>query len=162
ERKVVKEACDVCGTWIARVVRVSPVLHGHNFWRRDGGRLVATPLFVALVVIETTDIVFALDSVPAVLAVTRNPLLVYSSNVLAMLGLRSLYFVVSDALPRLRYLRQGLAGILVFTGAKMIASERVHISPGASVGVIAVVLVVTVAASLWPRRETPDTSRAAP
>jgi len=162
ERRVVAGACDVCSTWIARVVRVSPVLHGHDFWRREGGRLVATPLFVALVVIETTDIVFALDSVPAVLAVTRNPLLVYSSNVLAMFGLRSLYFVVSDALPRLRYLRQGLAGILVFTGAKMIASERVHISPGASVGVIAVVLVVTVAASVWPRRETPDTSHAAP
>src|SRR6266851_3380620 len=73
ERKVVKEACDVCGTWIARVVRVSPVLHGHDFWRREGGRLIATPLFVALCVIETTDIVFALDSIPAVLAVTRNP-----------------------------------------------------------------------------------------
>jgi predicted tellurium resistance membrane protein TerC len=90
ERKVVKEACDVCGTWIARVVRVSPVLHGRNFWRREGGRLVATPLLVALVVIETTDIVFALDSIPAVLAVTRNPLIVYSSNVMAMLGLRSM------------------------------------------------------------------------
>src|SRR3989454_7671992 len=79
ERKVVTEACDVCGTWIARVVRVSPVLHGDDFWRREGGRFVATPLLVALVVIETTDIVFALDSIPAVLAVTRNPLIVYSS-----------------------------------------------------------------------------------
>src|SRR2546428_3550092 len=69
ERKVVKGACNVCGTWIARVVRVSPGLNGH-FWRREGGRLVATPLLVALVVIETTDIVFALDSIPAVLAVT--------------------------------------------------------------------------------------------
>src|SRR5258707_144882 len=102
ERKVVKEACDVCGTWIARVVRVSPVLQGHDFWRREGGRLIATPLLVALVVIETTDIVFALDSIPAVLAVTRNPLIVYSSNVMAMLGLRSLYFVLSDAGDRFR------------------------------------------------------------
>src|SRR6266446_3551406 len=81
ERKVVTEACDVCGTWIARVVPVSPVLRGHDFWRREGGRFVATPLLVALVVIETTDIVFALDSIPAVLSVTRNPLIVYSSNV---------------------------------------------------------------------------------
>jgi tellurite resistance protein TerC len=152
ERRVVAGACDVCSTWIARVVRVSPMLHGHDFWRREGGRLVATPLFVALVVIETTDIVFALDSVPAVLAVTRNPLIVYSSNVLAMLGLRSLYFVVSDALERLRYLRQGLAVVLVFTGAKMITSEWVHISPGVSVGIIVIVLVVTIAVSLRPRR----------
>jgi tellurite resistance protein TerC len=153
ERRVVAGACDVCSTWIARVVPVSPVVHGHDFWRREGGRLVATPLFVALAGIETTDIVFALDSVPAVLAITRNPLIVYSSNVLAMFGLRSLYFVVSDALDRLRYLRQGLAAVLVFTGAKMISSEWVHISPIVSVGIIALVLGVTIALSLWPRRE---------
>src|SRR6476661_781720 len=151
ERKVVKEACDVCGTWIARVVRVSPVLHGHDFWRREGGRLVATPLLVALVVIETTDIVFALDSIPAVLSVTRNPLIVYSSNVMAMLGLRSLYFVLSDVLHRLRYLRRGLATILVLTAAKMLASDWIHISPGASVLTIGVVLLATTAASLWGR-----------
>ena len=148
ERKVVKEACDVCGTWIARVVRVSPVLHGHDFWRREGGRLVATPLLVTLVVIETTDIVFALDSIPAVLAVTRNPLIVYSSNVMAMLGLRSLYFVLSDAVYRLRYLRIGLAALLVFTAAKMLASEWVHVSAGVSVAIIGVVLLATIAASL--------------
>jgi tellurite resistance protein TerC len=152
ERKVVKEACDVCGTWIARVVRVSPVLHGHDFWRREGGRLVATPLFVALVVIETTDIVFALDSIPAVLAVTRNPLIVYSSNVMAMLGLRSLYFVLSDAVYQLRYLRTGLAALLVFTAAKMLASEWVHISAGVSVAIIGVVLLTTLAASVWQKR----------
>jgi tellurite resistance protein TerC len=151
ERRVVKRACDVCSTWIARVIPVSPVLHGHDFWRREGGRLIATPLFVALAVIETTDIVFALDSVPAVLAITRNPLIVYSSNVLAMFGLRSLYFVVSDALDRLRYLRQGLAAILVFTGAKMIGSGWVDISPGVSVGIIGVVLGVTIIASLRPQ-----------
>ena len=154
ERKVVKEACDVCGTWIARVVRVSPVLHGHDFWRREGGRLVATPLLVALVVIETTDIVFALDSIPAVLAVTRNPLIVYSSNVMAMLGLRSLYFVLSDAVYRLRYLRSGLAALLVFTAAKMLASEWVHVSAGVSVAIIGVVLLATIAASVW-QKSTP-------
>ncbi len=152
ERRVVAGACEVCSTWIARVVRVSPVLDRHKFWRRDGGRLVATPLFVALAVIETTDIVFALDAVPAVLAITRNPLIVYSSNVLAMFGLRSLYFVVSDALDRLQYLRHGLAAVLVFTGAKMIGSEWVHVSPGVSVGIIGLVLSVTIAVSMWPRR----------
>ena len=81
-----------------------------------------------------------------------SPLIVYSSNVLAMFGLRSLYFVVSDALDRLRYLRYGLAAVLVFTGAKMIGSEWVHISPGVSVGIIGLVLGVTIAVSMWPRR----------
>jgi tellurite resistance protein TerC len=149
ERKAVKDACDVCSTWIARVVRVSPVLHGHDFWRRERGRLIATPLLVALVVIETTDIVFALDSIPAVLAVTRNPIIVYSSNVMAMLGLRSLYFVLSDAVYQLRYLRSGLAALLVFTAAKMLAAEWVQVSAGMSVAVIAAVLLTTIAASVW-------------
>jgi tellurite resistance protein TerC len=148
ERKVVQAACDVCETWIARIVHVSPVLHGHDFWRRERGRLVATPLFVALVVIETTDIVFALDSVPAVLAITRNPLIVYVSNVMAMLGLRSLYFVLSDALNRLQYLRPGLAVVLVFTGAKMLTSDWFQISAVASVLVIGAILLVTIAASV--------------
>jgi TerC family integral membrane protein len=147
ERAVVKEACNVCETWIAHVVRVSPVIHGHDFWRRESGRLVATPLLVALVVIETTDIVFALDSVPAVLAITRNPFIVYTSNVMAMLGLRSLYFVLADALPRLRYLRPGLALVLVFTGTKMLVSPWVQITAATSVMVIAVVLLLTIIAS---------------
>jgi tellurite resistance protein TerC len=147
ERRVVQSACNVCETWIARLVRVSPMLHGHDFWRREGGRLVATPLLVALVVIETTDLVFALDSVPAVLSVTRNPFIVYSSNVMAMLGLRSLYFVLSDVLDRLRYLRHGLALVLVFTGTKMLATDWIHISAGVSVLVIAIVLLTTIATS---------------
>ncbi|HET9832748.1 MAG TPA: TerC/Alx family metal homeostasis membrane protein [Vicinamibacterales bacterium] len=151
ERKVVKGACDVCGTWIARVVPVSPMLHGHDFWRRESGRLIATPLLVALVVIETTDIVFALDSIPAVLAVSRNPLIVYSSNVMAMLGLRSLYFVLSDAVYQLRYLRVGLAALLVFTASKMLANGWVQVSAGVSVAIIGVVLFVTIAASVWQK-----------
>jgi tellurite resistance protein TerC len=155
ERRAVAKACDVCETWIARLLPVTPVLTGDRFWRRDRGRLAATPLFVALVVIETTDIVFALDSVPAVLSITRDPLIVYSSNVMAMLGLRSLYFVVADALNRLRFVRQGLAIVLVFTAAKMLASEWVHISPPASVAVIAIVLGATALASVWlPRPVT--------
>jgi tellurite resistance protein TerC len=161
ERRVVEGACDVCSTWIARVIPVSPVVSGQDFWRREGGRLVATPLFVALAVIETTDIVFALDSVPAVLAVTRDPLIVYSSNVLALVGLRSLYFVVSDTIDRLRYLRHGLAAVLVFSGAKMIGSEWVDISAGLSVGIIVLVLAVTIVASL-SRAQTTNPTRATP
>ena len=148
--RLVAGACDVCSSWIARLVPVSPVIRGHEFWRREGGRFVATPLFVALVVIETSDLVFALDSVPAVLAVTRDPLIVYSSNILAILGLRSLFFVASGALDRVRYLRQGLAAILVFTGAKMLAGPWMHISPAVSVGVIALVLGLTAVLSFRP------------
>ena len=152
ERRVVEGACDVCSTWIARILPVSPVLRGQDFWRREGGRLVATPLFVALVVIETTDIVFALDSIPAVFAITRNPLIVYSSNVLAMVGLRSLYFVLSVALQRLRYLRQGLAIVLAFSAVKLVGGDHLHISPGLSVAIIGIVLGLTIVLSLWPRR----------
>ena len=149
ERQVVKQACNVCETWIARVLPVTPVIHGTHFWWRQQGRLVATPLLVALVVIETTDIVFALDSVPSVLAITRDPFIVYTSNVFAMLGLRSLYFVLADALLRLRYLRPGLAALLVFTGMKMLTGPWIHIGPGMSVLVILAVLLITVGASLW-------------
>jgi tellurite resistance protein TerC len=148
QRRVVERACDVCSTWIARFVPVTPVVHGPAFWWRENGRRVATPLLVALVLIETTDLVFALDSVPAVLSITRDPLIVYSSNVMAMFGLRSLYFVVADALERLRYLRQGLAAVLLFAGAKMIAGQWVHVGPVASVAVIAAILLVTVVASV--------------
>ena len=158
QRRVVREACDVCSTWIARVVHVSPVLKGREFWRREGGRLVATPLFVALALIETTDIVFALDSVPAVLAITRNPFIVYSSNVLAMFGLRSLYFVLVDALDQLRYLRPGLAAVLLFTGTKMMLHEWLEIGPGISVSIIVLVLGVTIAASLWRRKAAAERS----
>ena len=149
ERRVVEGACDVCNTWIARLVRVSPVIIGDRFWRRENGRLVATPLLVALVIIETTDIVFALDSVPAVLAVTRDPLIVYTSNVMAMMGLRSIYFVLADSLTHLRFLRPGLAVVLLFTAGKMLASDWIHIGPGQSILVIGVVLFVTVLASIW-------------
>ena len=149
EEKAVKSSCDVCESWIARVVRVSPMLHGQEFWRREGGRLVATPLFVALVVIETTDVVFALDSIPAVLAVTRDPLIVYTSNVMAMVGLRSLYFVVAEAVHRLQHLRRGLAIVLAFTGVKMLVADWVHVSAALSAAIIGAVLVATIAASLW-------------
>jgi tellurite resistance protein TerC len=162
ERRVVEEACNVCNTWIARIVRVSPVIIGDRFWRRENGRLVATPLLVALVIIETTDIVFALDSIPAVLAVTRDPMIVYTSNVMAMLGLRSIYFVLADSLGRLRYLRPGLAVVLVFTAGKMLASDWIHISPGLSILVIAIVLLVTVGASLWATPPAPPAKSAGP
>jgi len=151
EREIVVAACSVCSTWVARLIPITPQFRGGSFFVRQGGRLLATPLFVALVIVETTDIVFALDSVPAVLAVTRDPFLVYTSNIFAMLGLRSLYFVLAGAVERFRYLRVGLAAILVFFGARLLLSNVIEFPNHVSLGVIAVALALSVVASIkWP------------
>jgi tellurite resistance protein TerC len=141
--------------WLLRAVRrVLPVTSsysGEQFLTRKSGRWSATPLLVALVAVETADIVFAVDSVPAVLAITRDTFIAYSSNVFAILGLRALYFALADLLPRFRFLRPGLAAILFFTGLKMIASDRFRLSNGVSLGVVAGIVGLTVVASLaWP------------
>jgi tellurite resistance protein TerC len=142
--------------WMVRVVlQVIPVVQdyeGQQFLVRESGRWKATPLFLALVAVEAMDIIFAVDSVPAVLAITRDTFIVYSSNVFAILGLRALYFALADILPRFRFLHQGLAAIIIFVGTKMIASEHFPISAVTSLVVIAIVLGVTIAASLVFRR----------
>lgn len=149
-------------TFVARHLPTVPELHGDRFFVRRAGKLLATPLFVALVVIELTDVVFALDSIPAVLAVSEEPFIVYASNVFAMLGLRALYVVLADLLRGLRYVRHGLAAILVLAGAKMLVSHHVHVPHAVSLGAILLVLTVTVVASLIARRRAlaPPTSRA--
>jgi tellurite resistance protein TerC len=140
---------------VARIIPITPVYHGDKFVVRQpdqGNRLVATPLLVALIIVETTDIVFALDSVPAVLAVTREPFLVYTSNIFAMLGLRSLYFVLAGVVERFRYLRIGLAVILIFFGARLLLSEVIEVPNHISLGLIAAALGLSVIASIkWPR-----------
>ena len=142
--------------WMVRIARrMIPVVHdyeGQQFLVRKSGRWKATPLFLALVAVEAMDIIFAVDSVPAVLAITRDTFIVYSSNVFAILGLRALYFALADILPRFRFLHQGLAAIIIFVGTKMIASEHFPISAVTSLIVIAIVLGVTIAASLVFRR----------
>ena len=148
ERQLVVAACAVCGSWVSRIIPITPVLQGGRFWLREQGRLVATPLFVALVVIETTDVVFALDSIPAVFSVTRSPFLVYTSNIFAMLGLRSLYFLLARAVDRFRYLNFALATILAFVGGKMLLSEVVEVPTWTSLAVIAVALAVAITASV--------------
>ena len=148
QREVVAAACSVCGTWVARLIPITPVLHGNRFLVRERRQLVATPLFVALIIVETTDIVFALDSVPAVLAITRDPFLVYTSNIFAMLGLRSLYFVLAGIVERFRYLRAGLAVILVFFGGRMLLSDVIEVPTWISLGVITAALLVSIAASI--------------
>jgi tellurite resistance protein TerC len=138
--------------WLVRTARrIMPVVDdydGERFLVKRSGKWSATPLFLALVAVEAMDIIFAVDSVPAVLAITRNTFIVYSSNVFAILGLRALYFALAGVLPRFRFLHQGLAAILVFVGAKMTLSEWMPIPSLISLGVIAGILGVTVAASL--------------
>lgn len=158
ERQVVVAACAVCGTWVARFIPITPVLWGHRFWVRQGGRLVATPLFIALILVEATDAVFALDSIPAVFAVTQDPFLIYTSNIFAMLGLRSLYIVLGGAISRLRYLRFGLAFILAFVGVKLLLGGVVEIPALVSLGIILGAVAVSTVFSLMmiPAHPTPQ------
>ena len=119
-----------------RFIPIMPVTTGTGFLIRKGVRLMATPLLVALVVIESTDLIFALDSIPAVFAVTRDPFLVYTSNVFALLGLRSLYFVLAGAIRDLRFLRTGLGIMLLLVAAKMLLADIVEIPAVVSLGVV--------------------------
>ncbi len=144
--------------WLVRVARrlvpVTTGYEGERFFLQRAGKWNATPLLLALVAVEATDVLFAVDSVPAVLAITRDTFIAYSSNVFAILGLRALYFALADLLPRFRFLRPGLAAILLFTGAKMLASERVRISTNVSLGIIVGITALMIAASiLWPQKK---------
>jgi tellurite resistance protein TerC len=134
---------------------VSPKLEGQNFFTRlPTGALAATPLFVVLVFVEWTDLVFAVDSIPAILGITKDTFIVYTSNVLAILGLRSMYFALSGILYKFHLLHYGLALILGFVGTKMMFEEFLHIDKKFSLLFIAVVLVTSVVASLkWPKKE---------
>jgi len=137
---------------VRRFVPVTAVYHGQKFFVRDGGRLAATPLFVVLALVETTDLIFAVDSIPAIFAVTRDPFIVYSSNVFAILGLRALYFLLAGVIHRFHYLKQGLSIVLVFVGAKMLLVDVYQIPIGVSLGIIALVLgLSTVASLIWPQ-----------
>jgi tellurite resistance protein TerC len=138
---------------IRRVVPSTERLDGKRFFTREGGRLVATPLFTALVVIEGADAVLAVDSVPAVLAVTDDVYIAFTSNALALLGLRSLFFVLAGAVQKFRYLKVGLAGVLVFVGAKMTLSGAFKLPPALSLAVVATLLGASILASV--AREDP-------
>jgi tellurite resistance protein TerC len=137
-----------------RFVPVTSRLHGQKFFVREGGRLMATPLCVVLVAIETTDLIFAVDSIPAVLAVTQDPFVVFTSNVFAILGLRAMYFALAGILKLFRYLHYGLSAILVFIGVKMLLSQTPYaIETVQSLFVVLSLLVVSVAASLLIRKK---------
>ena len=129
-------------------LRVTPEFHGSRFIVRKEGALMLTPLALALVVMSVMDLVFAVDSIPAVFAVTTDPVIVYTSNICAILGLRALYFLLAGAASRFRYLHYGLAAVLVFIGAKMLLAEVLPIGNAVSLAVVVLTLAVSVIASL--------------
>lgn len=148
--------------WTKKVIPVHPKLDGHNFFHRQDGKWYATPLFLALVCVEISDVAFAFDSVPAVIAVTRDPMLVYTSNIFAILGLRSLYFLLVAAENFLVHLQKAVIGILCFIGLKMVVQatgealhiETLHISPNISLAIVLGGLFLGIVGSLlFPKKE---------
>jgi TerC family integral membrane protein len=137
-----------------RFLPLTEAYDGGNFVVRRGGKVLFTPLFVVLLVVETTDILFAVDSIPAILSITRDSFIVYTSNVFAILGLRSLYFALAGMMKLFHYLNYGLSVVLVFIGVKMLLPERYHVPTWAALTVIAGVLALSMLASvLFPRKE---------
>jgi tellurite resistance protein TerC len=137
---------------VRRFIPVTRDYEHDRFVVRRAGHILVTPLLLVLLVVETTDVIFALDSIPAIFAVTQNPFLVYTSNIFAILGLRSLYFVFANAMGRFSYLKLGLAVVLSFVGVKMVLVDIFHIPTALSLGVIAVVLTVAIVASIMRAR----------
>ena len=148
---------------IRRLMPVTNAYHGQRFFVREHGhrrsRLMATPLFAVLALVETTDLIFAVDSIPAIFAVTQEPFIVYSSNVFAILGLRALYFLLADVIHRFHYLKAGLSTVLVFVGLKMLAIDVYKVPVGISLGVIALVLGVSIAASWFRPRSAQEDAK---
>jgi len=146
-------------SWIFRFasqhLRVSHEYHGDHFFVRNAGRWFATPLFLVLLMVEITDVTLAVDSIPAVFGITRDPFIVYTSNVLAILGLRAMYFLLAGVIDRLHFLDEGLAVVLVFIGGKMIGERWLHIPVTVSLGVVGGVLLIALLASvLIPAKKT--------
>jgi tellurite resistance protein TerC len=140
---------------VRRFVPMVPHYDGVRFFTRHKGRRVATPMLLVLVLVEVTDLAFAIDSIPAVFGVTRDPFLVFTSNIFAVLGLRSLYFLLVSVIDRFYLLKYGLAVILTFIGVKMLVDHWVTLPVWGSLVVILVVLSATIAGSLiWPRTRT--------
>ncbi len=136
------------------VRRLLPVTQGYrqdHFWIHEGGKLVLTPLLLVVLVVEWSDVVFAIDSIPAIFSVTRDPFIVYSSNVFAILGLRALFFVLATMMTKFRFLKVGVAVILIFVGAKMVAEYWIQVPVLVSLGVIVGTLTAAIAASVLLR-----------
>jgi tellurite resistance protein TerC len=134
---------------VQRLMPITATYEGDKFFIRRAGLLMATPLFLVLLIVESTDLIFAVDSIPAIFAVTQDPFIVYTSNVFAILGLRSLYFLLAGVIDKFYYLKFGLSVVLTFVGLKMVMADLYKIPIGLSLGVIASILAVAVIASLW-------------
>lgn len=141
-------------TLLRRFMPITKDYEGQRFFVRKDGRTWATPLFVVLLVIETTDVIFAVDSIPAIFAITLDPFIVYTSNIFAILGLRALYFLLAGILEMFRFLKVGLACVLCFVGFKMMIVEFYKIPIGVSLGVVAGILTVSILASLIKPKHT--------
>lgn len=138
-----------------RVIPSTPRLDGNHFITMENGRRVATPLLMALILVEVTDVVFAVDSIPAIFAVTLDPFIVFTSNIFAILGLRSLFFLLAGLVDKFRFLKVGLAAVLVFVGIKMTLVEFYKIPPLGSLVVILAILTTSVLASVWVKPPAP-------
>jgi tellurite resistance protein TerC len=141
--------------WIKWISRIHPVsLRQDKFFVREDNRPMITVLFLALLAIELTDVVFAIDSIPAVLSITRNPFLAYTSNIMAVMGLRSLYFLLAHLLTKLRFLHYGLAAVLAFAALKMLSAHWIDIGPLTSLATVVVILAITIALSLLSSKKS--------
>ncbi len=143
-----------------RHLRVVPRFEGQRFLVPTAAGIAATPLLLALIAVETSDLVFAVDSIPAIFAITTDPFIVFTSNAFAILGLRSLYFLLAGAADRFRYLRFGLAAVLVFVGGKMLLADMLHLEPVVSLLVILALLAASIVASLFSERREGGRSEA--
>ncbi|MCM2272354.1 MAG: TerC family protein [candidate division Zixibacteria bacterium] len=141
-----------------KMVAVTADYRGKRFFVHEGGKWLATPLFVVLILVESSDIIFAVDSIPAIFAVTEDPYIVFTANVFAILGLRSLYFALAGVMELFHHLHYGLSVILVFVGVKMVLSDIYKIPIGISLGVVGLIIAGSIAASLiWPHKKTEST-----
>jgi len=142
--------------FVRRVLPMSDSFHGKHFFVMEAGRKIATPLLLVLILVEVTDLIFAIDSIPAIFGVTTDPFLVFTSNIFAVMGLRSLYFLLAAVVDRFHLLKYGLAVILTFVGFKMLSEHYIDIGIGLSLAVILGVLALSIVASLvWPAKEKP-------
>ena len=138
---------------VRRFMNITPDYHGQKFFIRKDGKRWATPLFLVLVVVETTDVIFAVDSIPAIFAITLDPFIVYTSNVFAILGLRALFFLLAGVMEMFRYLKVGLSFVLCFVGAKMLIADFYKIPIGLSLAVVGGILVLSILASVLKQRK---------
>ncbi|MBW8365550.1 MAG: TerC family protein [Rhizobium sp.] len=139
--------------WIKRHMRLTPDYRGEKFWVRENGVRLFTPLFLVLIMIELSDVIFAVDSIPAIFAITTDPFIVFTSNIFAILGLRAMYFMLAGMADRFHLLKYGLAMVLVFVGTKMLIVDFYKIPVGLSLGIVGLIIASFMFASLWVTRK---------